>query len=65
LDRKLELTGIAGIWFEMPNPDEPEFTIEDCKLKIYGCRFAWSFLKLMRRRRTLNIQYSIENIQLL
>jgi hypothetical protein len=28
-------------------------------------RVASSLLKLMRRRRTLNIQYSIENIQLL
>ena len=23
-----------------PNPDKPELKIEDCKLKIYGCRFA-------------------------
>jgi len=24
----------------LPNPDEPELKIEDCKLNICGCRFA-------------------------
>jgi len=43
--------------------DLPELKIEDCRLNICGCRFAPSFFKLIRRRRTLNIQYSIENIQ--
>jgi len=28
-----------------PNPDKPELKIEDCKLNIYGCRFAPSLLK--------------------
>jgi len=52
-----------------PNPDEPveakqksrfigELKIEDCKLNIYGCRFAPSFLKWKKF-----LKYSIENIQ--
>jgi hypothetical protein len=53
----VRLVGILGPI--SPKPDAPELKIEDCKLNIGGCRFALSFLKLIRRRRTLNIQYSI------
>ena len=32
------------VQFEDPHPEELELTIEDCKLNIYGCRFALPFL---------------------
>jgi hypothetical protein len=56
-----------------PNPDEPELKIEDCPpaaeifvdvaraAQAIATRVAPSFLKLIRR--TLNLQYSIGNIQ--
>jgi hypothetical protein len=64
---------------DYPNPDKPELKIEDCpppaeifvhvafsrrshKL-LWRSLLAPSFLKWICRRQTLNIQYSIENIQ--
>jgi hypothetical protein len=43
------------------NPDKPELKIEDCKLNIYGCRFAPLFFKSNEylNYSILNRKYSI------
>jgi hypothetical protein len=47
----------------MPDPDEPELKIEDCKLNICGCRLAPSFLNGNPPQADFNIHYSNNNIQ--